>query len=110
MHGRPARRGRTVPAGLRSALHRPPEKPTVSDVQVLSGDTWQPLDTERTYTIATTDYYRSGFCDMLKDCPLIILSTTLYREALADYLETTLGGTVPAEYAKPQGRITIVDD
>ena len=32
------------------------------------------------------------------------------RDALADYMETVLGGTVPAIYAQPQGRITVIDD
>jgi 2',3'-cyclic-nucleotide 2'-phosphodiesterase (5'-nucleotidase family) len=96
-------------SGLRYTVHQ--KSHTVSDVQVLAGDTWQPLDPGRTYTIATTDYYRGGgFYDTLKDCTLVSLDTLLYRDAMADYLQTTLGGTVPAAYATSQGRITVVDD
>lgn len=61
--------------------------------------------------VATTDYYSGGgFYDKLKNCRLVTNATFVDRDALADYLEKTLSGIVPAEYAAPQGRITIVDD
>ena len=86
---------------------------TYGDVAVLDEDSgkWIPLDPDGRYTIASSDYYaRGGFYDTLKDCKQLFYSTGLVRDALADYLETTLGGTVPAIYAEPQGRITIIDD
>lgn len=96
-------------SGLRYTIHQ--RSHTISDVEVQSGDTWQPIDVNRTYTIATIDYYRGGgFYDTLKQCTLITLAVSLYRDAVAEYLETTLGGIVPSEYAESQGRITIVDD
>ena len=103
-------------AGLRFTVHK--QSHTVSDVQVLSASSdpsaapvYVPIDPDATYTIGTTDYYgNGGYYDTLKDCTLIAIEITICRDALADYLETTLGGTVPDEYAVPQGRITIVDD
>ena len=98
-------------SGLRYTVHQ--QSATVSDVAVLDGDSgnWIPLDPAGHYTIASSDYYaRGGFYDTLKDCKQLFYSTGLVRDALADYLETTLGGTVPAIYAQSQGRITIVDD
>ena len=85
----------------------------MSDVAVLddASGNWIPLDPAGRYTIASSDYYaRGGFYDTLKDCKQLFYSTNLVRDALADYMETVLGGTVPAIYAQPQGRITVIDD
>ena len=98
-------------SGLRYTIHQLSH--TVTDVAVLdeASGNWIPLDPSGLYTIASSDYYaRGGFYDTLKDCKQLFYSTGLVRDALADYLEKTLGGTVPAIYAEPQGRITIVND
>ena len=98
-------------SGLRYTIHQ--KSDTVSDVAVLedSSGNWIPLDPAGRYTIASSDYYaRGGFYDTLKDCKQLFYSTGLVRDALADYLETTLGGEVHALYAQPQGRITVIDD
>ena len=98
-------------SGLRFTIHQ--QSDTVSDVAVFdegSGN-WIPIDPAGRYTIASSDYYaRGGFYDTLKDSKQLAYSTGLVRDALADFLEITLGGTVPAIYAEPQGRITIVND
>ena len=98
-------------SGLRYTIHQ--QSDTVSDVAVfeeVSGN-WIPLDPTGHYTIASSDYYaRGGFYETLKDAKQLIYSTGLVRDALSDYLETTLGGVVPAIYAQPQGRITVLDD
>ena len=98
-------------SGLRYTIHQ--QSDSVSDVAVLddASGNWIPLNPSGRYTIASSDYYaRGGFYDTLKDCKQLFYSTGLVRDALADYLETTLGGVVPAIYAQPQGRITIVND
>ena len=98
-------------SGLRYTVHQ--QSDTVTDVAVLdeASGNWIPLDPASRYTIASSDYYaRGGFYDTLKDCKQLFYSTNLVRDALADYLETVLGGTVPAIYAEPQGRITVIDD
>ncbi len=98
-------------SGLRYTVHQ--QSDTVSDVAVLddASGNWIPLDPAGRYTIASSDYYaRGGFYDTLKDCKQLFYSTNLVRDALSDYMETVLGGTVPAIYAQPQGRITIIDD
>ena len=98
-------------SGLRYTIHQ--QSHTVSDAAVRdegSGN-WIPLDPAGRYTIASSDYYaRGGFYDTLKDCKHLFYSTGLVRDALSDYMEKTLGGTIPAIYAGPQGRITIVND
>ena len=98
-------------SGLRYTIHQ--QSDTVSDVAMLdkTSGNWIPLDPAGHYTIASSDYYaRGGFYDTLKDCKQLFYSTGLVRDALADYLEKTLGGTVPTRYSQPQGRITIVND
>ena len=59
-----------------------------------------------------TDYNHKGggLFECFKKCPVVFESTTRYYEALADYLINTLGGDTGTAYAKPQGRITIVED
>jgi hypothetical protein len=37
-------------------------------------------------------------------------SSLRYYEALSDYLRKVLGGTTGKTYAKPQGRIKIIED
>ena len=85
----------------------------MSDVAVFdegSGN-WIPLDPAGRYTIASSDYYaRGGFYDTLKGSKQLAYSTGLVRDALADYMEKNLGGVIPAIYAQPQGRITVLDD
>jgi 2',3'-cyclic-nucleotide 2'-phosphodiesterase (5'-nucleotidase family) len=98
-------------SGLRYTIHQ--QSDTVSDVAVFDEGSgiWMPLDPAGRYTIASSDYYaRGGFYDTLKDSKQLDYRTELVRDALADYLETNLSGTVPAIYAQPQGRITVVND
>ena len=85
---------------------------TLSDVQIFDKQAkeYKPLNLQQTYTIAVTDYYATGgFHNQLKECSLLESSTGLSRDALADYLEKTLGGIIPDCYQVPEGRITIVE-
>ena len=96
---------------LRYTIHQ--KSHTISDVSVFdrASSTWKPLDLQRRYTVALSDYYLGGgFYNMLKGCRQLFISTMFTRDALAEYLTKALGGTIPARYAHPQGRITIVDD
>ena len=73
----------------------------------------QPIDPEKTYTIASTDYYLldngDGFtafngAEILQD------QFKLDSQLLIDYIVDDLGGVIGEEYADPygQGRIVIV--
>ena len=98
-------------SGLRYTIHQ--QSDTVSDVAVLDEESgnWIPLDPAGRYTIASSDYYaRGGFYDTLKNSKQLLYSTGLVRDALANYMETTLGGVIPDSYAQPQGRITVIND
>ena len=98
-------------SGLRYTIHS--ESHTISDVAVFDAatSTWQPLDPQRLYTIATMDFYSGGgFRDTLKDSRLIEQTATVMCDCMAEYLEKTLAGVVPADYAQSQGRITFVED
>ena len=98
-------------SGLRYTIHT--QSHTISDVTVYdaASSTWQPLAPERLYTIATLDYYSGGgFYDTLTKSRLIEQTATVMCDNLAEYLEKTLAGVVPADYAQSQGRITIVED
>ena len=98
-------------SGVRFTIHS--KSHTVSDVEVLQADgTYAPIDPTKTYTVGLTDYNYSGggLFDCFKSCPVLFESTTRYYDALANYLSGNLGGNTGTTYAKPQGRITIVND
>ena len=85
---------------------------SVYDIEVLNKATneYEPLDENKTYTIATIDYCVTGggFYDVLKPCKVVQRFDILYRDALVDYLEHTLGGHISNDYLEPQGRIKII--
>ncbi len=97
-------------SGLRFTAHV--NDRTVSDVEVLNKQTneYEPIDPEKTYTVATIDYCVNGggFRDVLKHSRVIHRGEVLYRDILVEYLEKTLGGHVSNDYAEPQGRIKII--
>lgn len=85
---------------------------TVSDVRVLDKATGQyaDIDPARSYTVAVTTYYKGGgFYDALKGCKVLKQGSELTRNVVASFMEKSLQGRTGATYAKPQGRITIVD-
>ena len=86
---------------------------TVSDIEILRADgSYAPIDMQRTYSVALTNYNHEGggFFDSFKKCVVLQESSLRYYEALSDYLHNVLGGTTGRSYAKPQGRIRIVED
>ncbi len=74
----------------------------------------EPLDLEKTYTLASHDYllldYGDGYA-MFAGSPVLQESIKPDIQALIDYITDTLGGVVVAEYADPygQGRIVAVE-
>ena len=98
-------------SGLRFTIHS--KSHTVSDIEIQQADgSYAPIDMQRTYSVALTDYNHEGggFFDSFKKCPVLQESTLRYYEALSDYLLKVLNGKTGETYAKPQGRIRIVED
>ena len=98
-------------SGLRFTIHS--KSHTVSDIEILRADgSYAPIDMQRTYSVALTNYNHEGggFFDSFKKCVVLQESSLRYYEALSDYLHNVLGGTTGRSYAKPQGRIRIVED
>lgn len=74
----------------------------------------EPIDPEKTYTLAGNDYMLSSCGDgytMFADLPQLVKSAKLDNQLLIDYIVETLGGVIGEEYADPfgQGRILIVE-
>lgn len=74
----------------------------------------EPLDPEKTYTLASTTYVLANHGDgytMFDGCPVLLNSVKLDNQVLIDYITGTLGGVIGAEYENPygQGRIIAVD-
>ena len=98
-------------SGLRFTIHSKSHR--VSDIEILQEDgTYKPIDMQRTYSVALTNYNHEGggFFDCFKKCVVLQESSLRYYEALSDYLHEVLGGTTGKAYAKPQGRIKIIED
>lgn len=98
-------------SGIRFTVHS--KRHTVSDIEILQEDgSYAPIDMQRTYSVALTDYNHEGggFFSCFKSCPVLFESSIRYYEALSDYLTKVLGGNTGAAYAQPQGRIKIVAD
>ena len=80
-------------------------------VQDKGANTYQPLDQNAKYTVATIDYALSGgFYRTLQNCKLMSLTDILSRDALSEYLVNNLKGVVPDKYKDVEGRITILND
>jgi 2',3'-cyclic-nucleotide 2'-phosphodiesterase (5'-nucleotidase family) len=85
---------------------------TVSDVmvEVAGSGEYSAIDPERIYNVAVGSYYRiGGFYNVLRDCPVVTAAPTLCRDVVEQYIRETLGGIIPERYARPQGRIVLVD-
>ena len=74
----------------------------------------EPLDLEKTYTLASVDYVLLNHGDgytMFDGCNVLQESVKLDNQVLTDYVVDTLGGIIGEEYAEPygQGRIVITE-
>ena len=81
----------------------------VSDIEVLDKESGEYRDVElsRSYTMATLDYLilELGGSGIFKDVEPDPTYWGADIEILRSYLENDMGGTIGAEYSKPQGRI-----
>ena len=71
----------------------------------------EPLDLEKTYTLACHDYKLKNGGDgfvMFKDNKFLLDEICVDNEAIVKFVTENLGGKVGSEYANPQGRITII--
>lgn len=97
-------------AGLRDAVADTAWTALVSSGDFLQADgTYVPLLPTAIYTVASTDYatINGGFRGLFAGCTVLQYTTTLYRDALVQYVTDVLGGNIDQQYAAPQGRITI---
>ena len=74
----------------------------------------EPIDPEKTYTIASHNYMLKDGGDglnMFKGCNVLQDEVLIDNQVLINYITEYLGGTVGEEYADPygQGRITIIE-
>ncbi len=87
------------------------ENRRVKDVQILQADgSYVPIDPAATYTVASHNYLIQDGGDglnMFIDNVLTLSERMLDYQVLITYITDYLGGTVGAEYAQPQGRITV---
>ena len=83
----------------------------VSNLQVLDASTglYQPVDPDRRYSIASTDYLmmEAGCYGILERASVDERTTDLVRDVISEYLRATLNGVMPGRYSRTEGRITV---
>ena len=83
----------------------------VKNVKVLKNGKYVDIDPKATYTVASHNYMLKDSGDginMFADNKPLQDSVMLDNQVLINYIKDDLGGTVPASYAAPQGRISII--
>lgn len=83
----------------------------VKNVKVLKNGMYVDIDPKGTYTVASHNYMLKDSGDginMFADNKLLQDSVMLDNEVLITYIKDHLNGVVPASYAKPQGRISVI--
>ncbi len=83
----------------------------VKNVKVLKNGKYVDIDPKATYTVASHNYMLKDSGDginMFADNKLLQDSVMLDNQVLINYIKDSLGGVVPATYAAPQGRITVI--
>lgn len=97
-------------SGMKYTIHSVSH--TISDVLVLNRQTndYEPLDMQAKYTVACTDYYRSGgFYRTLVNADLLEQTSETQYETLAWFIREQLHKRVGDEYRYSQGRVTVVE-
>lgn len=97
-------------SGMKFEVHVGADE-TITNVMILDKKTGEylPIDLDRTYELATTDYCITGggLQGILKKEPIAKPSLYVYNEALIRYVTEHLNGYIGQDYAEPQGRIQI---
>lgn len=97
-------------SGLRYTVHTSDRR--ISDVAILRpGDVWEPIDPDKTYTVATINYCVNGggFSHLLEHCKILEATEIYYRDAVASFITEVMGGRIGPFYAKPYGWIRFTE-
>ena len=83
----------------------------VKDIKVLNGDSYEPLDLNKTYTVTSHDYLLISGGDganmFTKD--KVLATGELYDyQVLISYIQNSLNGNLATKYSNTEGRITII--
>lgn len=97
-------------SGIRYKIHTGVHD--ITDVEVLNADgKYEPIEMDRDYRLVTIDYCvgGGGFARTLEKSNVLTKTNIHYREVVIEYIEKELNGVIGIRYAKPQGRITVVE-
>lgn len=96
------------PSGFRYTFSVPEDK--VLSLEVLNETTgqYEPIQPDKTYTMAVSQYSLGSYNDVMKNCNVLRYNVCVDNTATIRYIQERLGGVVGQEYARPQGRITII--
>lgn len=95
-------------AGMFSSLG---ENRRVKDIMVLKNGTYEPINAEAYYLVASHNYLLEEGGDgatMFKSCPIVKKDLMLDYEILVKYIVDVLNGHLKDKYSAPEGRITIL--
>lgn len=96
------------PSGFRYTFSVPEDK--VLSLEVLNEETgqYEPIQPDKTYTMAVSQYSLGSYNDVMKNCRVLHYNVCVDNTATIRYIKEKLGGVVGQEYARPQGRVTII--
>ena len=96
------------PSGFRYTFSVPEDR--VVSLEVLDEATGEyvPVLPDKTYTMAVSQYSLGSYDDVLKYCHVLRYNVCVDNMATVRYIQEKLNGHVGQEYAKPQGRVTIL--
>jgi hypothetical protein len=79
-------------------------------LEVLDPETGEyvPVEPDKTYTMAVSQYSLGSYDDVLKYCHVLRYNVCVDNMATVRYIQEKLNGHVGQEYAQPQGRVTIL--
>lgn len=97
-------------SGIRYTIHTGVHD--ITDVEVMNAEgKYEPIELERTYKLVTIDYCVTGggFARAFENSKVLMKTNIHYRDVVVEYIEKELKGVIGIRYAKPQGRITVVE-
>lgn len=96
------------PSGFRYTFSVPEDR--VVSLEVLDPETGEyvPVQPDKTYTMAVSQYSLGSYDDVLKYCHVLRYNVCVDNMATVRYIREKLNGHVGQEYAQPQGRVTIL--
>ena len=96
------------PSGFRYTFSVPEDRVLSLEILDEQTGTYQPIQPDKTYTLAVSQYSLGSYNDVMKHCHVLRYNVCVDNMATVRYIREALNGVVGQAYAAPQGRVTII--